>query len=721
MRTLVQQTEAVAQTWVDALELDVPIHSMLGGAVDNRWEADPDRDIILIGTQDQLLSRALNRGYAMSRYKWPVHFALLNNDVLWVMDEVQLMGVGLSTSAQLDAFRQSLGSMGGTHTVWMSATLDERILDTVDASLDTLHSLELSEVDYSTPALGVRWFAEKKCSQTASLFDKKTNIYARSLAKWVAEVHEEGERTLVVMNRVDRAQELAKQLKKSGTDVTLLHSRFRPKERREAMERALSPEFTGVLVATQVIEAGVDITSKTLITELCPWSSFVQRAGRCNRTGVQEGSRVFWIDIPDAEAAPYTDEQLQHARALLEDVSDAGPSHLPAGLPAEARPASPVLRRTDLLGLFDTTPDLTGCDIDVSRYIRNSDDLDVQVAWREWDGAPKNDPPNDMPALHRDELVSVSISQFSKFVEKTRPAFRWDSLGKKWERMLGRVPPGSMVLLSADAGGYDLDLGWLRGRKGRVEPVVAQELAQDFDEAERLSYGSSSFVTLRQHATETKEKMDELQFPKSWELPISTLSRAARWHDVGKSHRSFQDMICSALVDEDPRRQGGPWAKSDQHGYRSKKTKSKRSGSQRKYFRHEVASALAYLDHFPEDHLGAYMVMCHHGKVRMSLRSRPEETGNPELVPTVVQRFAHGVWENDLLPAVDLGDGVESRPVTLTLDRMELGCSRGSWVTLCQDLLAHWGPFRLAMLESLVRVADWRASALHDAGALDDA
>ena len=31
------------------------------------------------------------RGYAMSRFRWPVDFALLHNDSQWVFDEVQLM------------------------------------------------------------------------------------------------------------------------------------------------------------------------------------------------------------------------------------------------------------------------------------------------------------------------------------------------------------------------------------------------------------------------------------------------------------------------------------------------------------------------------------------------------------------------------------------------------------------------------------------------------
>ena len=52
-----------------------------------------------------------------------------------------------------------------------------------------------------------------------------------------------------------------------------------------------------IIVATQVVEAGVDISSRTLITELAPWASIVQRIGRCNRTGDDGPGQVFWIDL----------------------------------------------------------------------------------------------------------------------------------------------------------------------------------------------------------------------------------------------------------------------------------------------------------------------------------------------------------------------------------------------------------------------------------------
>lgn len=122
MRVLVEQTRDNAAKWLEALDLlaaksgddrpaadgrqRIAVSLLIGGEAADDWDAFPERDAILIGTQDMLLSRALNRGYGMSRYRWPVHFALLNNDCLWVLDEVQLMGAGLPTTAQLQAFRE---------------------------------------------------------------------------------------------------------------------------------------------------------------------------------------------------------------------------------------------------------------------------------------------------------------------------------------------------------------------------------------------------------------------------------------------------------------------------------------------------------------------------------------------------------------------------------------------------------------------------------------
>ncbi len=138
MRTLVEQTEKVTSTAIARLAAHgivdkdrFEVHVLMGGEVSDTWDTHPERECILIGTQDMLLSRALNRGYAMSRFRWPVHFGLLNNDCLWVFDEIQLMGDGLATSTQLAAFREQYKAFGTHHSIWMSATLDREWLKTV--------------------------------------------------------------------------------------------------------------------------------------------------------------------------------------------------------------------------------------------------------------------------------------------------------------------------------------------------------------------------------------------------------------------------------------------------------------------------------------------------------------------------------------------------------------------------------------------------------------
>ena len=61
-----------------------------------------------------------------------MHFAWLHNDALWTFDEVQLMGPGLKTSAQLEAFRRRIGLSSGSRSLWVSATLKRNWLGTVD-------------------------------------------------------------------------------------------------------------------------------------------------------------------------------------------------------------------------------------------------------------------------------------------------------------------------------------------------------------------------------------------------------------------------------------------------------------------------------------------------------------------------------------------------------------------------------------------------------------
>jgi CRISPR-associated endonuclease/helicase Cas3 len=706
MRSLVEQTIRSAEGWLAAAKLDqsVAVHALLGGAVDERWELTPADDAILVGTQDMLLSRALGRGYAMSRFRWPWHFGLLNSDCLWVMDEVQLMGPGLTTSAQLQGLRERLGTALPTRTLWMSATLGAGKLATVDLRDRPLTRLDLSAEDRANPALARRLAARKPLRASPLSVTKKASG-SEARAREVLAAHQPGSLTLVVVNRVRRAQDLCLALRKiaGATPVALLHSRFRPAERRPLQDELLAtkPEarWTGILVSTQAIEAGVDISARVLFTELASWSAMVQRFGRCNREGTIDDAAVRWIDIADDLAPPYTEAELALARSNLRGLKDVGPASL-AKLPQEPGvPEPPALRRRDLLDLFDTEPDLAGHDIDISRYIRASDEADVQVAWRSWPDDSDVAPPEDSPALAAAELCRVRIHALRDLLKKGRePAYRWSSLERTWERIspdrVNLIIPGMTLLLPLRAGGYDPVLGWTGDPADRPTPIPSDAAANDDDAADLLSYGCADYVTLATHAQDVAEELRILAAAIAGELPWAILERAARWHDLGKVHPVFQDMLTSRLPEGDPRRDGGPWAKSDgQRGGRH----------QRPGFRHELASALAYLAQHDDD-LGAYLIAAHHGKVRMSLRSGPNE----QAPPGPPRRFARGVWEGDPLPGAELGEGIHSQPITLCLDLMAFGDHEGSasWQTRTLRLRDEHGVFRLALYEALVRIAD---------------
>jgi CRISPR-associated endonuclease/helicase Cas3 len=709
MRTIVEQVARDATAWAQNAGGEPPIrvHVLMGGAVDIEWDDAPDADAILVGTQDQLLSRALNRGFAMSRFRWPVHFAFVNDDVLWVFDEVQLMGPALSTSAQLQAFREQFGTFFPARSLWMSATLNEQQLATIDFGRRPPSRIEIDDADRAAPAedatrpsLARRLGARKIVRRARTAWQADVGRYAAELAREILDVHVDGSRTIVVLNRVARAQAVFERLQRarSTVPVALVHSRFRPPERRAVQERALARDWTGIVVTTQALEAGVDVSCRTLVSELASAAALIQRFGRCNREGEWAGgdASVLWVDLPGGDesvARPYTAGELSIARAWLSTLEDVGPHSLAAAPRGRDEPALPVIRRRDLLDLFDTQADLSGCDIDVSPYVRDVSEAQVQVAWRTWEG---DTPPADAPFPAREELCAVPIGEIRAFLER-QDAWRWDSLRGEWAKTTNPIP-GMVLLIRSDAGGYDPERGWTgRRADGPVAPVpLAHPTPPEADSDDPLAAGDG-FVALTDHADAVVDALDALcerlggagQFAD----PV-ILRRAARWHDAGKVHHAFQAMLVARLPDDDPRRSLGPWAKSNS-----------RARCERRHFRHELASALALLAHGGGD-LEAYIVAAHHGKVRMGVRSRPgENAGDAE--PTIL-----GLRAGDVLPMTELGGGEVMDAVTLDLDLLALGEGEHgpSWRARTSALLERYGPFRLAYLEALLRVADWNGS-----------
>lgn len=727
MRTLVDQTVTEVRTWVARLGLGdtVTVTHLLGGdtAPDTRWRLRPADPAVLVGTIDMLLSRALNHGYGIGKGSWPIDFGLVSNDIQWVFDEVQLMGPALPTSRQLQAFRAELGTYGPSGSMWMSATVDLAGLVTVDSPPpDPSDVLELDAADHVHPALRRRLEARRAVSRLPD---------GEEIPAAVRRLHQPGTRTIVVHNTVRRAQETYAALRgdDSAVEVVLVHSRFRPPDRAAAMLRVLGepPADGTVVVTTQALEAGVDISSSCLITEVAPWSSIVQRAGRCNRYGETDAANLVWVPPPDV--APYRSADLEAAEEALRALE--GRALTGAGLaahPVGAAPVEhPVLRRKDLVELFDTAADLSGNDIDVSRFIRDTDDIDVRLAWRDLlEGPNRRLPqrlPGDIAPPTRDELCAAPISSVRKLVARKggAPLWRFDDESGRWERCRRHldVVPGSMLLADASLGRYDAGLGWA-DNVTRAVPVISRSAedpltAVDAGPAELRQSAIGTWVPLPDHLEHTRSQAQRLVDDLGERLSESAgpvVVRAAALHDIGKAHPVFQDtMRRSAGEDEQAMVEaGGPWAKSSRGRF---------AHHTRRGFSHALAGALALdtpaaaevLNGTEERALIRYLVAAHHGNVRLGIRGADGEQACDG--DTAMLR---GICDGEELPGTATPYGVMGTAI-LDLSPARLGGSR-SWTAMALGLRDRpdLGVFRLAFLEALVRLADWRASAEEERG-----
>ncbi|MFD8754038.1 CRISPR-associated endonuclease Cas3'' [Kitasatospora sp. NPDC059577] len=671
-------------TWLERLGLtgEVGLHLLAGAAAqEGGWRRRPERSAILVGTHDMVLSRALMRGYADARTMAPVSYALLHTDAQWVFDEAHLLGPGLSTGRQLQLLRDELGTAAATGTMWMSSVRGPGGLGG-----RTVHAPDTTGT--------VRRIGR---------LDLPPGRYVAALVEAVTAAHVPGTRTVVVIDSPARARAVHAGLAARGREALLLHPHFRAAD----LDRVLAAAEGGndlVLVATPAVEAGLDLSSRTLVTELAPWASLVQRAGRCNRHGEHpDGGDLLWCTPPEGgDAATARWLTAHEGRAVTPGELLAARVDTPPALAGPPAPAGPG--REDVLALFDSpaedTVGGTGKDaskdtVGVDHWIcdpSQTGSLPALVAWRAWDAAgpgesgPGGDGPGeDEPDPGGAELCPVPLDELRRL-----PAGRaWlrDTLDRRWRPARpGDLRPGVRLLLDTRTGGYLPDRGW---SPESPVPVACEAAAPG-----RPAYGCTAWVGLDQHLQETAQEAQSLlaALPA---LPTDlreAVVEAARFHDLGKCHDAFQAKLRAGRTDPP----GGLLAKS-RNGADADLLPPYRSP--RPHLRHEFVSALL-LWQGGHDPLVTYLAAAHHGHVRLTVRPRGDEA--PLLL---------GVADGDRTPSVRLSTGEHFPARTL-----HTAAFPAAWTAQAVSLrdAPGLGPFRLAFLETLVRVADWRASARHD-------
>lgn len=261
---------------------------------DEHFECD-----IVFSTIDQTLSNFLCFPLSLSKRQANINAGALIGSYL-VFDEFHLLDPKLSMATTLGVLK-TLGSL--CRFCLMTATLSK---DYIGVLKDTLNAEVVIIDDFPEDVKTIKSLkipAGKAHKKSIQVCNETIN------AKSIIEKHKK--KTIVICNRVEKAQKLYNEIMNSDLqgvekqNIICLHSRFFDDDRKNKEEKlkqlfGKNNDESAILISTQVIEAGMDISCDTMHVEVSPINSFLQRAGRCARWEGQFGE-IYVYDILELE------------------------------------------------------------------------------------------------------------------------------------------------------------------------------------------------------------------------------------------------------------------------------------------------------------------------------------------------------------------------------------------------------------------------------------
>ncbi|WP_461639220.1 CRISPR-associated helicase Cas3' [Labilibaculum euxinus] len=261
---------------------------------DEHFESD-----IVFSTIDQTLSNFLCFPLSLSKRQANVNAGALVGSYL-VFDEFHLLDPKLSMATTLGTLK-TLGNL--CRFCLMTATLSENYINELKNTLNAeVVTLEDFPRDISTiKSLKIPEGKDYK----KSIRVKEETINTDSI------LQKHKKKTIIICNRVEKVQKLYNNIIASNLpglnkqNVVCLHSRFFDEDRKRKEEKlkllfGKGNNESAILISTQVIEAGMDISCDMMHIEISPINSLLQRAGRCARWESEFGE-IFIYDILDLE------------------------------------------------------------------------------------------------------------------------------------------------------------------------------------------------------------------------------------------------------------------------------------------------------------------------------------------------------------------------------------------------------------------------------------
>lgn len=277
-----------------ALPCDSPlaISTLRGQFADNGdWRRDPARPAVIIGTVDMIGSGLLFSRYNASFRMRPLHAGLLGQDTLVVHDEAHLEPAFQTLLAEIAAVQNggdskpssprdfkplrvmALTATSRSDVAPFSLTNDDRANAIVKKRFEAVKELSLIE-------LGKDDRLEDKIAEKAKDLNGAVLIFVRSV-----------ETALRIVDALDKGERKGHVISLTGT--------MRGKERDDLVKdprfrhflNAVNTENT-FLVATSAGEVGVNISADRCVCDLATYESMAQRFGRVNRFGACADSTI---------------------------------------------------------------------------------------------------------------------------------------------------------------------------------------------------------------------------------------------------------------------------------------------------------------------------------------------------------------------------------------------------------------------------------------------
>lgn len=338
-------------------EMPLALSTLRGQFADNReWSIDPARPAVIVGTVDMIGSGLLFNRYTCGFKTRPLHAALLGQDVLLVHDEAHLEPAFQTLLETIAVEQRRSGETHALHVLQLTATgrsdapaftltpddeKDSRVRQRLRAPKRLqLHSLA-NEKDIPDK-LAELALAHRDSGRAILIFVRTVEA-----ANKVASAIRKQSLPTCVLTGTMRGKE------RDDLVRDPVFRRFLPPTNNTATSTAPTAG-TVYLVATSAGEVGVNISADDLICDLTTFESIAQRFGRVNRFGTTKGTTVAIVH-PEKfdESKPYEAARARTLDLLRSLDGEASPQALRQLDSAERRAAfspEPLIRpATDIL------------------------------------------------------------------------------------------------------------------------------------------------------------------------------------------------------------------------------------------------------------------------------------------------------------------------------------------------------------------------------------